>query len=195
MLQVFDPPMCCSTGVCGPDVDPQLVAFANDLKWLNSRGISVERFNLSQIPEAFVENSLVYETVTEEGTDILPIILFQGRLVSKGRYLAREELASLVGLPPEGAPARPAERLITSDIEALLGLAAAVACSRVETVGDFLDRALAAGISRDDIIRAFNLAQDIREGGTRSVLDVAASRLSPKPLPPDDSCCGNSDCC
>jgi hypothetical protein len=21
-VQVFDPPMCCSTGVCGPEVDP-----------------------------------------------------------------------------------------------------------------------------------------------------------------------------
>ena len=27
-LQVFDPPMCCSTGVCGPQVDPELPRFA-----------------------------------------------------------------------------------------------------------------------------------------------------------------------
>jgi hypothetical protein len=31
-LDVFDPAMCCSTGVCGPEVDPQLVQFAADAR-------------------------------------------------------------------------------------------------------------------------------------------------------------------
>jgi len=30
-IQVLDPPRCCSTGVCGPNVDPELVRFAADL--------------------------------------------------------------------------------------------------------------------------------------------------------------------
>ncbi len=55
-VQVFDPPMCCSTGICGPYVDPQLVRFAADLDWLKSQGVSVERFNLAQQPGAFVED-------------------------------------------------------------------------------------------------------------------------------------------
>jgi hypothetical protein len=37
-LEIFDPPMCCSTGVCGPDPDPRLPQFAADLAWLASRG-------------------------------------------------------------------------------------------------------------------------------------------------------------
>ncbi len=42
-LQVFDPAMCCSSGVCGPAVDPQLPRFAADLEWLASKGVAVER--------------------------------------------------------------------------------------------------------------------------------------------------------
>jgi arsenite methyltransferase len=42
-IQVYDPAMCCSTGVCGPDVDPALVRFAADVKWLQERGVPVER--------------------------------------------------------------------------------------------------------------------------------------------------------
>src|SRR5579883_1397331 len=44
---VYDPPMCCSTGACGPDVDPVLVRFAADLAWLQEQGVAVQRYNLS----------------------------------------------------------------------------------------------------------------------------------------------------
>lgn len=52
-LLVFDPALCCSTGVCGPEVDPALVSFAADLEWLRTRGVQVRRFNLAQEPGAF----------------------------------------------------------------------------------------------------------------------------------------------
>jgi hypothetical protein len=42
--------MCCSTGVCGPGVDPQLARFAADVAWLQGQGVTVERFNLAQQP-------------------------------------------------------------------------------------------------------------------------------------------------
>ncbi len=32
-LQVFDPALCCSTGVCGVEVDQALVGFAADVDW------------------------------------------------------------------------------------------------------------------------------------------------------------------
>ena len=58
-LQVFDPPMCCATGVCGPTVDPDVVQFAADLDWLASRGVTIRRFNLAQEPTSFAENAAV----------------------------------------------------------------------------------------------------------------------------------------
>ena len=58
-VQVYDPPMCCSTGICGPEVDPNLVQFAALLSRLQHRGVAVERYNLGQQPMAFVQNPKV----------------------------------------------------------------------------------------------------------------------------------------
>lgn len=92
-IQVYDKPMCCSTGVCGPDIDPVLPRFAADLDWLKSRGHRVERFNLSQQPEAFLRHPDVHNLVVTRGTAGLPIVVMGGRVVSVGMYPARDELA------------------------------------------------------------------------------------------------------
>lgn len=99
-LLVFDPPMCCSTGVCGPDVDPALVQFAADLKWLAGRGVTVARYNLSQEPEAFVQERAVYDLINEAGTSVLPLLVSGGRIVAQGRYPSRDELSALAEPAP-----------------------------------------------------------------------------------------------
>lgn len=97
-LQIFDPAMCCSTGVCGPDVDAKLVQFAADLDWLKAQGVIVQRHNLSQNPAAFVENETVKTALTEKGEAALPVLLINGKIAATGRYPDREELASLCKL-------------------------------------------------------------------------------------------------
>jgi hypothetical protein len=101
-IQVFDPPMCCSTGVCGPDVDPALVQFAGDLEWLRSNGVEVERFNLGQEPAAFVENPVVAQALRGRD-DALPLLLLDGRIVAQGSYPPRALLAELAGLASRAA--------------------------------------------------------------------------------------------
>lgn len=32
-IQIFDPALCCSSGVCGTQVEQGLVTFAADLAW------------------------------------------------------------------------------------------------------------------------------------------------------------------
>lgn len=93
-VQVYDKPMCCSTGVCGPQVDPVLPRFAADLDWLKSQGNRVERFNLAQQPAAFVQNNDVHQLLVTEGADCLPVIVVDGRIVSRREYPARETLAA-----------------------------------------------------------------------------------------------------
>jgi SAM-dependent methyltransferase len=97
-LEVFDPAMCCSTGVCGPNVDPRLVQFAADLDWLKSQGMSVERHNLAQAPAAFAANSTVKSTLDKHGMDCLPLVLVDGSIASVGSYPARMEMARWAGL-------------------------------------------------------------------------------------------------
>lgn len=98
-VQVFDPAMCCPTGVCGPSVDPALVRFSADLDFLKGQGLVIERFNLAQQPAAFVEHAVVREAL-HANPDCLPLIVVDGRIVAQGSYPAtRDQLASLVGLP------------------------------------------------------------------------------------------------
>jgi len=104
-LQVFDPAMCCSTGVCGPDVDSKLVQFAADLDWLKSQGVIVQRHNLSQNPAAFVENAAVSAVLRDKGEAALPALLVNGKVAVSGHYPDRAELAALLKLKVTAATA------------------------------------------------------------------------------------------
>ena len=70
-VEVFDPPMCCSTGVCGPSVDPALARFSSDLHWLANQRIAVERYNLAQQPQAFAASDAVKTALTQFGNCLL----------------------------------------------------------------------------------------------------------------------------
>ncbi len=93
ILHVFDPAMCCATGVCGPDVDSRLVQFAADLDWLKAQDVIVQRHNLAQAPAAFVENEAVKSALAEKGEAALPVIMVNGKVATTGRYPDRNELA------------------------------------------------------------------------------------------------------
>jgi hypothetical protein len=97
-VEVFDPAMCCSTGVCGPSVDPALVRFAADLEWLTAHGASVVRATLSQQPERFIATEPVRVALAEQGEKALPAVVVDGRLYATGRYPGRAELAWWAGL-------------------------------------------------------------------------------------------------
>jgi hypothetical protein len=101
VLQVFDPAMCCSTGTCGPKVNPVLPRFAADVNWLKSQGVRVERFNLAQDPDAFAKNPVVEQMLAKVGAECLPLILVDGHVVSQGVYPSREELTGFTGIPAQ----------------------------------------------------------------------------------------------
>jgi len=103
-LEVFDPAMCCSTGVCGPSVDPALTRFAADLDWVGEQGVQVARYNLSQQPQAFVEQPQAKAVLEQRGEQGLPLILLDGRPVSSGDYPSRDTLALWAGLPTADLP-------------------------------------------------------------------------------------------
>ena len=106
-LQVFDPALCCSTGVCGADVDQALVSFSADLAWATSQGAKIERFNLAQQPMAFAENAVVKGFLERSGAEALPLVLLDGEVALAGRYPNRAELTRWLGLTAEVAAARP----------------------------------------------------------------------------------------
>jgi len=103
-VEVYDPAMCCPTGVCGPGVDPTLLQIARDLRWLKSRGVSVVRLGLAQEPGAFAANSRIAGLMAAFGDQALPATLVNGTVLAHGRYPTREELSTaLAGAPPDTA--------------------------------------------------------------------------------------------
>jgi hypothetical protein len=103
-IQIYDPPMCCSTGLCGTDIDPALVSFAALLTQLSEKGVKVERYNLGQQPMAFVQNSAVKVLLDKEGMDVLPLLFLDGEVHIKGRYPTDHERETLSrAAPAEGA--------------------------------------------------------------------------------------------
>jgi hypothetical protein len=106
-VEVFDPAMCCSTGVCGTDVDPTLSRFAADLEWLSAQGVQVTRATLSQEPGKFAGNPLVAAVLTEQGVQGLPAVLVDGEVRATGRYPDRTELAGWAAVPAPAARVLP----------------------------------------------------------------------------------------
>ncbi len=96
-IQVFDPPLCCSTGVCGIDVEQALISFAADVEWARQQDAKIERFNLAQQPLMFAENATAKDFLQRSGQEALPLFLLDGEVALAGRYPSRAELARWLG--------------------------------------------------------------------------------------------------
>jgi len=92
-IQVFDPALCCSTGVCGVEVEQALVSFAADVAWAKQHGAQIERFNLAQQPLAFAQNATVKAFLECSGQEGLPLVLVDGQVALAGCYPQRAQLA------------------------------------------------------------------------------------------------------
>jgi len=90
-MMIFEPAMCCSTGVCGPSVDPELLRVSTVLNNLKNNGILVERYNLSSNPQVFVDNQTINKILNEHGIEVLPVTIVDGEVVKTKGYLTDEE--------------------------------------------------------------------------------------------------------
>ncbi len=99
-VQVFDPAMCCPTGLCGPGVDPALLTISRDLRWLEAQGVTVERHGLSQAPETFVAQPKVAGLMQAFGDRGLPATLVNGEVLTFGKYPTRDELLAALEATP-----------------------------------------------------------------------------------------------
>lgn len=97
-VEVFDPAMCCPTGVCGPSVDPEVLRIAGLLEALAGAGYDVTRHNLSSEPQAFVQNAEVAAILKEKGVGVLPITYVGGKILSSGAYPSNGELGDALGV-------------------------------------------------------------------------------------------------
>ena len=107
-IEIFDPAMCCSTGICGPGIDPELLRVATTINTLTKKGITVIRYGLSSEPQAFVDNKKVNEYLMKEDVEVLPLTMVDGEVVKTKAYPTDEEFAKWAGLSTDEVAATPA---------------------------------------------------------------------------------------
>ncbi len=168
-------------------MDPALVKFTADVKWLEEQGVEVRRFNLSQSPAAFVESETVKEALTEKGETALPLVLVDGLAMASGRYPERSELASAVGLGSgENSIFSPA-------VGELVAIGAAIASNCEPCLKYHYRQAQLLGVSKEDMARAVEAGAMVKDSPHQSVLRLANRLLGSSVGPAEaggDSCCG-----
>jgi AhpD family alkylhydroperoxidase len=170
-VQVFDPAMCCTTGICGENLDQQLVRFAADLEWLRSQGVSVERFNLADQPEAFVEDAAVKAAVATKGEFGLPLVKVNGEVRSCGVYPSRAEFAAWADV------ATPTPSIFTDAVAELVAIGAAIASNCEPCFRFHYDKARKLGVTPEDMWAAVTIGQAVKDAPAKAILALAERYL------------------
>ncbi|MBP7247988.1 MAG: arsenite efflux transporter metallochaperone ArsD [Negativicutes bacterium] len=95
-IEIFDPAMCCETGICGPSIDQELLSTATLIQTLKDKGVDIVRYGLANNPQKFVENKVVNDLLQLEGVEILPLVLVAGNVVKKNSYPTKEEFLAWI---------------------------------------------------------------------------------------------------
>lgn len=96
-IQIFDPAMCCPTGVCGPSIDPELTRLASAVYTLEKKGHDIKRYNLAAEPGAFSNQPQILILLEEKGPEILPVTLLNGEIYKTQTYPSNEEFGKIFG--------------------------------------------------------------------------------------------------
>ena len=91
-IELFDPPMCCPTGLCGPALDQTLLDVNEMIMSLQRENLRVERYQMTSNPNAFLGNAEVMSLVREKQMEALPIIVVRGKVIKVGAYPTADEV-------------------------------------------------------------------------------------------------------
>jgi len=105
-IEIYEKALCCETGVCGSEVDTELLRITSLAAELKSKGVNIERYNLSSRPEQFIKNTLISGRIKEEGVEILPITTIDGKIVKEKIYPTNAELEKVTGIKLSGGGQR-----------------------------------------------------------------------------------------
>lgn len=99
-IEIYDPPMCCPSGLCGPSIDPILIKMNDAVLALKKQGVEIERFNLTQQPKSFMANKTVTDLLHKNGKRVLPVIIVNENVFRIGEYPSYEDLCDALGIEP-----------------------------------------------------------------------------------------------
>lgn len=95
-IEIFDPPMCCPTGICGPTIDQELLDVQEMIRELEDRGYRVERYQMTSNPGKFTENPEVMALIREKQLEALPIIILHEKIIADGYYPKINEINKIL---------------------------------------------------------------------------------------------------
>lgn len=101
-IEIFDPPMCCPTGLCGPTLDQTLLDVDEMVLDLQAEGLRVERYQMTSDPQAFLRNAEVMTLVRERQMDALPITVVRSTILKVGAYPAPPEVRAALNGASDG---------------------------------------------------------------------------------------------
>jgi len=96
-VELFEPPMCCPTGVCGPTQDQTLLDLQETIRSLQTMGVRVVRFQPGSHPNEFGKNEEVMRAIRDRRLAALPITVVNGVLLKCGAYPSLHEIEDALG--------------------------------------------------------------------------------------------------
>lgn len=195
-ITILDPALCCSTGVCGQEVDDALVQTSSNVKWLKSLGYEVYRYNISNDSDAFKQFPAVIEKLQKQGVDSLPYILINNQMVMSGAYPSREEWTKLLAMdtPQSKSESDSAEKQDLQKTEILVAIGAALAAANEKALNHYLNLAKEMELDGPEISRAMNIGNDVRQELSQEIIKQANTFL--KEMQPAQSAdCSGTGCC
>ena len=97
-IEIFDPAMCCPTGLCGTNIDPNLMRIAVIVDTLKKKGVNITRHNLKDEPMIYVTNTKINDLLQSRGVEVLPITLVDGEVVVTGEYPTTRQISEWSGV-------------------------------------------------------------------------------------------------
>jgi hypothetical protein len=97
-IEIFDPPLCCPSGICGPTVDQTLINVNEMIASLQKEGVLIERYQMTSHPHAFINNPEVMKLVQEKQMAALPITVISSKVIKTGAYPTLEEINDALGV-------------------------------------------------------------------------------------------------
>ena len=91
-IEIFDPPMCCPTGLCGPTLDQALLNVNEMILNLQAEDVQVARYQMASDPQAFLNNEDIMRLVREKQMEALPITVVRGKVIKVGEYPTLAEI-------------------------------------------------------------------------------------------------------
>jgi AhpD family alkylhydroperoxidase len=199
-ITVYDPAMCCSTGICGTDIDQRLVDLAADLDWLKAQGVRVRRFGLSREPAEFAGNDTICRIMQESEGDDLPAFLVDGKLAANARNPSRGELAEWAGV-------HSGKLEITEQVRELIALGAAIGASCEPCLRYHTKKAREVGLNNAQLREAITVGRMVKEASAKNIHSLAdklilgagraestcdQAEAMPTPAKAAEGCCGGA---